>query len=236
MADIIQLRRGTAAAWTAANPTLASGEMGLETDTRKTKTGDGTTAWTSLNYNIIQMSGDVTLSAAGVATIANNAVTYAKIQEGSAYSTLANNTSGTTEYAEVYFRDQDVQTYGGTITWNGTPPTTVISQQYKWIRIGKWVTITLAIVYTNAGVTNTTVAFTLPTDCPTPSNIAGMGASASEAMYMGVGRLEPSTTSTPGNNRSYIRKNATNDGYEVVVTAASASAKVAGFTITYYTT
>lgn len=44
-------RRDTAAAWTAANPTLLSGEMGIETDTRKFKIGDGTTAWNSLGYS-----------------------------------------------------------------------------------------------------------------------------------------------------------------------------------------
>lgn len=46
----IQLRRGTAAEWTAANPTLAQGEMGMETDTYKFKIGTGTTAWNSLQY------------------------------------------------------------------------------------------------------------------------------------------------------------------------------------------
>lgn len=46
----IQVRRGTAAEWTSANPTLASGEFGFETDTRAFKVGDGTTAWTSLGY------------------------------------------------------------------------------------------------------------------------------------------------------------------------------------------
>jgi hypothetical protein len=46
----IQLRRGTAAAWTAANPILLAGEPGFETDTRLTKYGDGTTAWTALSY------------------------------------------------------------------------------------------------------------------------------------------------------------------------------------------
>ena len=52
MAVQIQLRRGTAAAWTSANPTLAQGEFGVETDTYKLKLGDGTTAWTSLGYYI----------------------------------------------------------------------------------------------------------------------------------------------------------------------------------------
>jgi len=50
MAVQIQLRRGTAAQWTSANPTLASGEVGVETDTNKQKVGDGSTAWNSLAY------------------------------------------------------------------------------------------------------------------------------------------------------------------------------------------
>lgn len=47
---IIRLRRGTAAAWTLADPILALGEMGIETDTRQFKFGDGSTAWTGLSY------------------------------------------------------------------------------------------------------------------------------------------------------------------------------------------
>jgi hypothetical protein len=47
---VIKFRRDTAANWTSTNPTLASGEPGLETDTGKIKYGDGSTAWTSLAY------------------------------------------------------------------------------------------------------------------------------------------------------------------------------------------
>lgn len=47
---LITPRKGTAAAWTSANPTLASGEVGVETDTGKQKVGNGSTAWTSLAY------------------------------------------------------------------------------------------------------------------------------------------------------------------------------------------
>jgi len=50
MAVRIQLRHGTAAQWTAANPTLTVGEAGAETDTFKFKIGDGITAWNSLAY------------------------------------------------------------------------------------------------------------------------------------------------------------------------------------------
>ena len=50
MTSRLQNRRDTAANWTSNNPTLAAGEIGLETDTTKYKMGDGTTAWNSLAY------------------------------------------------------------------------------------------------------------------------------------------------------------------------------------------
>ena len=40
----------TAAKWTAANPLLQRGELGVETDTRKFKVGDGITYWNDLEY------------------------------------------------------------------------------------------------------------------------------------------------------------------------------------------
>ena len=54
---LIQLRRGAAALWTSVNPTLAAGEQAFETDTGKMKIGDGTTAWTSLNYTDVGVAG-----------------------------------------------------------------------------------------------------------------------------------------------------------------------------------
>jgi hypothetical protein len=46
--ELIQARRGTAAAWASANPVLAAGEPGFVTDTGDVKYGDGVTAWNSL--------------------------------------------------------------------------------------------------------------------------------------------------------------------------------------------
>ena len=43
-------RRDTASNWTSNNPTLLDGELGYETDTKKFKIGDGSTAWQSLDY------------------------------------------------------------------------------------------------------------------------------------------------------------------------------------------
>ena len=50
----IQLRRGTSTDWSNANPVLFQGEIGLETNTRKFKVGDGTTAWNLLPYGGIE--------------------------------------------------------------------------------------------------------------------------------------------------------------------------------------
>lgn len=53
--DLIQLRRGTAAAWATANPVLAAGEEGIESSAdpdvaAKFKIGNGVTAWNDLPY------------------------------------------------------------------------------------------------------------------------------------------------------------------------------------------
>ena len=95
----IQFRRDTAAAWTAANPTLAAGELGLETDTTYYKIGTGSTAWTSLAYGTIAgvpssnsitsamivngtiVAGDIASDAITTAKILDSNVTTAKIAD-----------------------------------------------------------------------------------------------------------------------------------------------------------
>ena len=54
MAVQIQLRNDTAAAWTAANPILAQGEIGIESDTKLIKVGDGITNWNALEYGLLE--------------------------------------------------------------------------------------------------------------------------------------------------------------------------------------
>jgi hypothetical protein len=72
LAQQIQFRRGTAAEWTAANPILALGEPGLETDTHKVKFGDGVTHWVSLDYgawtdlNVVGATGEVVVKASNL--------------------------------------------------------------------------------------------------------------------------------------------------------------------------
>lgn len=101
MATQIQLRRGTAAAWTAANTVLAQGELAIETDTSQLKAGDGVTAWNSLGYvptnpfisnqaNAAYAQANAAYAAANAAdTVADNAYAEANTafnQANSAYA------------------------------------------------------------------------------------------------------------------------------------------------------
>jgi hypothetical protein len=81
----IQIRRGTAAQWTSANPTLASGEFGYESDTGKFKIGNGSTAWTSLSY---QGAGTVTSITAGTGLSGGAITTSGTIAIDSTVATL----------------------------------------------------------------------------------------------------------------------------------------------------
>ena len=82
----IQLRNGTAAQWTAANPTLAAGEVGIETDTKKQKFGDGTTAWNSLAY----ASGGTITSVTGTSPVASSGGTTPAISLSAGYGDTLN--------------------------------------------------------------------------------------------------------------------------------------------------
>jgi hypothetical protein len=79
MAVQIQLRRGTAAQWTSANPTLAEGEMGVETDTDLFKIGNGSTAWNSLVYGGLE--GPQGASGSNLTTVSTQAgTTYSLVK------------------------------------------------------------------------------------------------------------------------------------------------------------
>ena len=72
MATKLQIRRDTAANWTSANPTLSAGEFGFETDTYKLKIGDGSTAWTSLDYYADQLVSAGGVDSAGIISLLGN--------------------------------------------------------------------------------------------------------------------------------------------------------------------
>ncbi len=159
----IQIRRGTAAQWTSANPTLASAEFGYETDTGKFKIGDGSTAWNSLGY---KASGTVTSITAGTGlsggTITGSgtiAIDTATTVDVSTAQTLTNKTlTSPTLNAPLINLSLNAQT--------GTTYTFVLADN------GKLVTASNASAQTYSIPTNASVAYPIGTQI----NIIQIGA------------------------------------------------------------
>jgi hypothetical protein len=159
----IQIRRGTAAQWTSANPTLASAEFGYETDTGKFKIGDGSTAWNSIGY---KASGTVTSITAGTGlsggTITGSgtiAIDTATTVDVSTSQTLTNKTlTSPTLNAPLINLSLNAQT--------GTTYTFVLADN------GKLVTASNASAQTYSIPTNASVAYPIGTQI----NIIQIGA------------------------------------------------------------
>jgi hypothetical protein len=90
LSALMKQRYDTAANWTAQNPTLLAGEIGIESDTKKWKVGTGSTAWTSLTYAI---GGTYPIVNADIAAGAEIAVS--KLADGSARQLLQTDAAGT---------------------------------------------------------------------------------------------------------------------------------------------
>jgi hypothetical protein len=92
----IQVRRGTASQWTSANPTLASGEWGFESDTGKVKIGNGSTAWNSLGYTgagtVTSITAGTGLSGGTITSTGTIAIDTATTVDVSTAQTLTNKT------------------------------------------------------------------------------------------------------------------------------------------------
>ena len=118
----VQVRRGTASQWTSANPTLASGEWGFETDTGKVKIGNGSTAWNSLGYtgagDIEGVTASTGLSGGGTSGTVSLSIDTAVTADLSTAQTLTNKTL-TDPKINLALNAQTGTTYTFVLTDNG---------------------------------------------------------------------------------------------------------------------
>lgn len=131
------------------------------------------------------------------------------------------------------------QTYSGTIVWTGTTaPSSTTTHRYTWKQIGKLVVLKLSLFYATAGVANSEVTMTLPTDCPAPIEPTGVGAE-NNFMLTGFGSFSgTATNSNPAQQqRTYLKVNATDTGYliGIVLTSTTIAGKTAHAQIYYWT-
>ena len=104
---------GTAAAWTSANPTLLAGEVGIESDTGADKVGDGTTAWNSLSYRSVGLTGLADSTTIDVNTATPGTIKWHNIKPDLIQATIGSD-GGTAATAPLYA--MTYIPYGCTIT------------------------------------------------------------------------------------------------------------------------
>ncbi len=163
---------GTAAQWTARNPVLVLGEIGIETDTGKFKIGDGTSTWSSLSYqtDAIGSTGatgaDGSVGATGATGIAG--ITGATGSAGSNGVTGATGSAGS---------NGSTGATGSGVT-GATATTNTLTTQVLF-NSGGSITGSANFVYVNPTLTvaNTTV---------TSNMIVGVGVTGSTGMFVGT--------------------------------------------------
>jgi len=152
-----------------------------------------------------------------------------------AYSFQANNTASSANSTAFTFKEIASQTLSSGITWNGTPPSGTTNHQYRWCQIGNLVTFYATLVYGTAGATNSQVTITLPADLPTPFSPTGLTAAADQLYYGSANMAASTNTVITATRPCMLRRNNTNNGYEVIVTATAAAQKFVSITIQYLT-
>jgi hypothetical protein len=221
MAQQIQLRNGTAAQWASANPTLAVGELGVETDTNKFKVGTGSTAWNSLSYSVGFTWRGTWSSATAYAV--NDLVTYGNasyisIQAGTnqtpgvatSYWTVVVSGSGLAiggANTQVQYNNAGLLGGSANLTFNGTTLTTG-GLSLKGSTSG---TVTIA-----APATAGTQSYTLPTGLPASNGYVLSSTTAGVMSWAAAGGASEATPTTIGTTYGKNTENATAGGYNAL--------------------
>lgn len=117
---VIKVRRDTAANWISTNPTLAAGEMGLETDTDLFKFGNGTAAWTALGYSSSSRTTQIAKNDTGASTPKGSVVYISGANGSNALFSLADADTEVTSSKTVGLLAQTLATNGiGAIVTEG---------------------------------------------------------------------------------------------------------------------
>ena len=185
-----------------------------------------------------QTAGDSSTKLATTAfvTTANN---LKQDKSLSAYKLIANNTNTTANGVEQVYKDiaeaTDLSTVS-TISWIATTaPTSPTSLNYKWTQIGSLVIARFNLNYTNAGTTVQQLSITLPNTMPTPLSPIGYTA-ANDVLYQVIGNYAASKAAAGAMpTSSVLRRNAANNGYELVINRVAANVTSAQLTVQYFT-
>jgi len=120
--------------------------------------------------------------------IATTAFVQSTISGGAAvpaYTMKANNTGSSAVAADFRFKDLGDQALPTTPSWaGGTAPSGTVNNRYRWFQIGNIVHYHFSFTYTTAGVGNTSLSFTHPSDMPIPLAFTGVPGSVSAPYFL----------------------------------------------------
>jgi len=228
---------------TRAHPTFGSIEIKIENGWQLDELSDVQIAAVPADSTILQFSRvdslwhDVSVTnAIGNRYIKPSDTSVFQRKSIAAYSFQANNTNATANVSTFTFREQASQSLSSGITWNNTSPSGTQTHQYRWNQIGNLVTLYITLVYGTAGSNNSQVQIALPSDLPTPYSPTGL-TSASNMLYYGAANMATAVTGVITVTRPcMLRRNSANNGFEILVTAATAQAMTfVSITIQYFT-
>jgi hypothetical protein len=196
MTRLTQLRYLTAAQWTDLNPVLRAGEPGIESDTQKTKYGDGSSDWNSLTYAsggaggggasaFTDLSDKITANIAGT----NNSV---KLVKDTADSAAAGASTAQTTAANAAAAAATAQATGSNAgTTAATAQATATAADTK---------ATTALTNANSAVATATNAATAANSAvTTANNAAAVAAAAAAAVASKADQLNESAVSSSRN-------------------------------------
>ena len=194
LSALMKQRYDTAANWTAQNPTLLAGEIGIESDTKKWKVGTGATTWTSLVYAIGGtypiVNADIAAAAAIVDTKLATIATAGKVSNSATTAASANTASA------IVARDASGNFTAGTITaaLTGAASSNVL-------KAGDTMTGVLAVTAGTAALPGIAVSGDTNTGIYSPGadQLAISTGGTVKATVDSSGRLLVGTSSTSGN-------------------------------------
>ena len=170
------------------------------------------------------LTGDVTAPAGSNATtIANNAVTTAKMVQLSAYKFWGNDTNAAANAAEHDFQDEGETAITATITHTGTTAPSGASTLSQWfVRIGNTVFYKFMLTYATAGTATTQVTIAFPSEFPAAFEPTALTAASAFLYMMDYSRAltTPNGTMTSNANAA-LRRNAGDTANEFVFTHSS---------------
>ena len=227
LSALMKQRYDTAANWTAQNPTLLAGEIGIESDTKRWKVGTGSTAWTSLLYSnggtYPLVNADIAAGAAIVDTKLATIATAGKVSNSATTAASANTASA------IVARDASGNFTAGTITaaLTGAASSNVL-------KAGDTMTGVLAVTAGTAALPGLAVSGDTNTGIYSPGadQLAISTGGTVKATVDSSGRLLVGTSSTSAGSTVVLQGNSASsvDGAVILLQAGQSAASIGAST------